>query len=88
MAGRDVLVLGHHLQAPPIGDRAVYQGARKTRRGRDVGPGSEHAAGEISAAEFGITGDLFFQEFEDVVILRRVHRTYDEKDPRVRGMSP
>ena len=36
----------------------------------------------------GYQGQFFFQEFQDVVLLRHVHRMYDENDERVKNLSP
>ena len=41
----------------------------------------------VTRSDLGNQGHLLFQEFQDVVMLRHVHRTYDENNERVREMS-
>ena len=60
MAGSDVVITGHHLQAPPVMDRAVFQGAAKMSGEEKAGPGTERPAGEVSACEFGAMGPFVF----------------------------
>ena len=88
MSGMDCVLNGHMLQAKPIGDLEVYREASTTasRKARTAAS-SERSDGAPSNSDFGDNGELFFKEFEDVVILRTVHRTYDGGDDRVKALS-
>ena len=46
----------------------------------------ERVQDEPSKEDFATQGDMFFKEFRDVVMLRNVHRTYDDRDERVKKM--
>ena len=77
------------LQARPIGDVEAYrepspEEQKKARKGE----ASERTEGVITKSDLGFQGQLFFQEFQDVVLLRHVHRTYDENDGRVKALNP
>ena len=74
MGGKDVLISGDSKQAPPIGDEPWYRyGAYK---GKGVNKPRDGAAegGAPSHEVFVHDGCNFRDEFEDVVLLREVHR--------------
>ena len=76
------------LQAKPIGDVEAYrEPSPEERRKAEKAEASERTEGVVTRSDLGNQGQLFFQEFQDVVMLRHVHRTYDENDERVREMS-
>ena len=86
--GKDCVLNGHMLQAKPIGDvEANREPSPEERRKAEKAEASERTEGVVTKSDLGNQGQLFFQEFQDVVMLRRVHRTYDENDERVREMS-
>ena len=88
MHGKDCVLNGHMLQAKPIGDVEAYrEPSPEERRKAEKAEASERTEGVVTRSDLGNQGQLFFQEFQDVVMLRHVHRTYDENDERVREMS-
>jgi len=74
MGGKDVVLAGDAKQAAPIGDEPMFRvgayrgkGLNKPRRG-------EAAEDAPTLPELTRQGELFREEFQDVVILRKVHR--------------
>ena len=83
--GKDCVINGHMLQARPIGDTEAYR--EMAKQGSSVAAAKERVPDEPSKEDFATQGHLFFKEFEDVMMLRAVHRTYDEADERVKNMA-
>ena len=70
LCGKDCVLIRHMLQAKPIGDIEAYRDASTNERGKAKGAAAgERVDGVPAKSDFGDNGQLFFQEFEDVVIL-------------------
>ena len=72
--GRDVIFAGDERQIPPIGDDPLYV------EGPYSGKGKFAEAPAIPTETLSNSGAAILQEFEDVVILREVHRLDDGHD--------
>ena len=78
MGGLEVVMTGDPAQIKPIGDDrmwkpGVYKGKAKNKRRKDV----EAPVDAPSVDKFVDMCRLFREEFEDVVILQKVHRSLD-----------
>ena len=72
--GKDVVLGGDPKQIPPIGDEPVYKEGRYQGKGLNKPRNGQAPEGTPSVQALTERGDLFKNEFEDVVILREVHR--------------
>ena len=82
--GKDCVINGHMLQTRPIGDTESYR-----EMPRQASPKSKSKAPEKGAPsndDLAVQGNLFFNEFKDVVMLRQKHRASDLTDDRVKEM--
>ena len=78
MGGLEVVMCGDPAQIQPIGDERMwkpgaYSGKAKNKRKKDI----EAPVDAPSVESFVDRCHLFRQEFEDVVILQKVHRSLD-----------
>ena len=72
--GKDVMLSGDPKQAAPIGDDSMFMTGPYRGKGLNKPRNSDAETGARTVASFSNDGQLFREEFEDVVILRRVHR--------------
>ena len=88
MHGMDVVLTGHELQARPIGEDPMYkEGAYQGKALNKPRGASERPADAPSPDLLAQQGQIFAGEFEDVVLLRKVHRAIKEGDERLKGMT-
>ena len=80
----DIALAGDSRQASPIGDEPLHRVGPYTGKGLNKPRSGNAPAGTPTMAALTQRGCLFRDEFEDVVILREVHRI----DKAVHGLSP
>ena len=74
MGGRDTILCGDVRQAPPIGDEPLYKIGKYTGKGRNVPRSGAGSTEGPSLEALTNEAELFREEFDDVVLLRKVHR--------------
>ena len=80
LAGRDTVLAGDPKQANPIGDDPLYREGEYTGKGQNKPRGSEGTPSDAwSTHKLVRMGMAVRNSFEDVVLLRQVHRYVDEK---------
>ena len=72
--GKDVALAGDLKQAMPIGDDPMFRYGPYVGKGLNKPRNAEMPAGAPSLVALSKEGELFREEFQDVVILREVHR--------------
>ena len=78
LAGKDVVLSGDPKQAAPLGDEPMWREGEYTKKGQNKPKGSEGVpAGGKSTKELVRLGMMARNTFQDVVILRQVHRVRD-----------
>jgi len=88
MYGMDVVLTGHELQARPIGEDSLYkEGAYEGKSLNKPRGASERPGDAPSPDQLVQEGELFAKEFQDVVLLRKVHRAIKAGDARLKGMT-
>ena len=81
--GKDIVINGHLGESNPVMDYELYRNTAQRLAKKGITGSDERMPDAPTGADFAIHGEMFFKEFEDVVILRSVHRTYSEEDDRV-----
>ena len=74
MGGLDVVLSGHAAQAGPIGDDRMWLEGPYTGKGLNKPPKGDRPPDAPTMHDLANKGRLFRKEFEDVVLLRQVHR--------------
>ncbi len=74
MGGADAVLVGDLKQATPIGDDPISRTGKYGGRGLNRPVKGEPVEGTPSLESLTARGDLFRDEFHDVVILQQVHR--------------
>ena len=81
LCGRDAVLSGDARQAPPIGDEPLYREGEYAQRGQNKPPKADRTPSNAwTTAKLVRMGMELRNTFEDVVVLRQVHR-YREFDP-------
>ena len=80
LAGRDTVLGGDPKQANPIGDDPMYKEGAYTGQGQNKPRGSDRTPSDAwSTHKLVNMGMAVRNSFDDVVLLRQVHRYVDEK---------
>ena len=88
MHGMDVVLTGHEAQARPIGDEPLYKEGHYKGKGLNKPRGrAERRVDAPTIDELTLRAVCFRGEFEDVVLLREVHRVVRDDDEVVRNMT-
>ena len=78
LAGKDVVLAGDPKQAAPLGDEPMWREGEYMKKGQNKPKGSESVpAGAKSTKELVRLGMMARNTFQDVVLLRQVHRVRD-----------
>ena len=80
LAGRDCVLAGDPKQANPIGDDPLYKEGAYTGKGQNKPKGSDRTPDDAWSTHKLVTmGMCVRNSFDDVCLLRQVHRYVDEK---------
>ena len=80
LGGRNVVLAGDPKQAPPIGDDPMFREGAYTGKGQNKPAGSDRTPSDAwSTHRLAHMGMSVRNSFEDVVILRQVHRYVEDK---------
>ena len=81
LGGRDAVMAGDPKQAPPIGDEPQYREGAYAKKGQNKPRGSDRTPTDAwSTHKLVAMGMAVRNSFEDVVLLREVHRYVDARD--------
>ena len=84
MGGKDVALAGDLKQAPPIGSEPMFRYGPYRGKGLNKPRHGDMPSDSPTTATLTMQGEAFREEFQDVVILRNVHRI----DREAKNMSP